>query len=348
MKALNRLAFIAALAAAAACVSRVTAQESASARPTGHVLLLQSERGLEGDIERFDDQYRIRRGTSEVWLPADKVARLCADWNDAYAFMKTRANLGDPDERLRLARWCQRHHLRAQALTEAKAALAMRPGHEPTRHLVAMLTRDVASPLATKAAPRKAKPSFPIAPAAPDVSADSLALFATRVQPILMNACVNCHSGGRGGDFQLTRGDAGQRGLTQANLAAVLAQIKAANPALSPLLIKAVSRHGSAAGAPIKDRQAIPFKTMQAWINYLLANNPQLRDQPEAVARAPVQPVAFAQTHAKAAPAAPLPRTDIASAKPSQARRPSAPTTVTAPALNGFDAFDPAAFNSQR
>lgn len=346
MKTLKRFVLVTALAAA--CVSRSFAQENAAVRPTGHVLLLQSERGLEGDIERFDDQYRIRRGNSEVWLPADKAARLCADWNDAYSFMKTRANLGDPDERLRLARWCQRHNLRAQALIEAKAALEMRPGHEPTRHLVTMLTRTVASPEPSQPAKRKAKPPIAIATAAPDVSADSLALFATRVQPILMNACVNCHSGGRGGDFQLVRGDAGQRGLTQANLAAVLAQIKAANPALSPLLIKAISRHGNSVGAPIKDRQAVPFRTMQAWIDYLLANNPQLRYQSESIARAPAQPVAFAQTHANSAPAAPLPSTDISGAKPHQPRPPAAPAADASPALNSLDAFDPAAFNRQR
>jgi hypothetical protein len=355
MKTINHFGIIAALATA--CVAPLTAQEPGAARPTGHVLLLQSERGLEGDIERFGDQYRVRRGSGEVWLPADKAARLCADWNDAYAFMKTRANLGDPDERFRLAHWCQCHNLRPQALIEAKAALDMRPGHEATRQLVAMLTRSVASPAAPGATPRKAKTDIAAGTSlAPDVSADSTALFATRVQPILMNACVNCHSGGRGGDFQLVRCDAGQRSLTQANLAAALAQIKMNNPALSPLLIKAISRHGNAANAPIKDRQAVPFKTMQAWIEYLLANNPQLRLQSEAVAKTTSEPVVFAQ--AQAAPAAvqpisravPLPRTDIANA--SQPRRPAAPAIgfeeASAPTRNNLDAFDPAAFNDKR
>src|SRR5262249_50134394 len=174
-----------------------------------------------------------------------------------YEFMKKRANLGDPQERLRLAHWCQVNKLRDQALLEAKAALDMRPGHKETLQLVTMLARSVAaapkvgpaSPVAESARPKAA-------PLAGDISADSFALFATRVQPILMNTCVNCHSGGRGGAFQLVRTEGGQRGLTQANLLAVLAQVRVDNPALSPLLIKAVSSHGNVANSPINDRQA--------------------------------------------------------------------------------------------
>src|SRR5437879_4764533 len=78
------------------------ATDPAPAPRTGHVLVLANERPLEGDIERQGDQFLIRRGGSEVWLPADKAARLCASWDEAYQFMCSRANLRDPDERLRL------------------------------------------------------------------------------------------------------------------------------------------------------------------------------------------------------------------------------------------------------
>ena len=99
MKTISRLVVI--LTFWAAGGSSSSAQELGPPRPAGRVLLLQGDRGLEGDIERIGEQYRIRRGTSEVWLPADKALRLCPDWEDAYVFMKSRANLGDPEERLR-------------------------------------------------------------------------------------------------------------------------------------------------------------------------------------------------------------------------------------------------------
>src|SRR5947209_10611203 len=98
----------------------LSAQESTAPRPEGRVLHLQNERGLEGDVERVGERYRVRRGAGELWVPAEKVLRLCTNWDDAYEFMKKRVNLGDPDERLRLARWCQLNNLRSQALTEAQ------------------------------------------------------------------------------------------------------------------------------------------------------------------------------------------------------------------------------------
>jgi hypothetical protein len=346
------------------------------ARTAGHVLLLPSERGMEGDIEKIGDQYRVRRGASEVWLPAAKAVVLCADWDDAYAFMKKRANLGDPDERLRLSRWCQLNNLRGHALTEAKAALDMRPAHEETRRLVALLTRSAEAAAAnpSKNVLPQARTPAAAAPPKADVSADAFAVFATRIQPILMNTCVQCHGGGRGGAFHLIHTESGQRASTQANLAAVLEQVNLANPPMSPLLIKAVSRHGNANGAPIKDRQAVPFKALQAWIDYLLANNPHLRQEPlaDATKTAP-EPVAFAQAqpnltlHARPTVISrPAPRTEVPqdnSASLSEARRLDGPKTTPPPRVqttpaqptdavqqpqpNALDPFDPAIFNRQ-
>lgn len=346
-------------------VVRTDAQEGAAPRSAGRVLLLQSERGLDGDIEKFGEQYRIRRGQSEVWLPADKVARLCVDWEDAYAYMKTRANLGDADERLRLARWCQLNNLRPQALVEAKAALDMRPGHAESRQLVLMLTRTVASPSPPVKMPVPAPAKTTTSPAARDISADSLAIFATRVQPILMNTCVTCHSAGRGGAFELIRTDGGHRSFTQANLAAVLTHVRVDNPSLSPLLIKAVSRHGEAANAPLKDRQAIPYKALQGWIEHLVANNPHLRyddREPVTASKASAKAEVFAQTQVppRARPLSPpgnLPALPAAvPLKTSPPQLTQAPATAPAlasaeeaqePALGVQDPFDPAIFNRQ-
>jgi hypothetical protein len=371
MKSINRLVVI--LAVLLAVGPDVCAQELGPVRPAGRVLLLPGDRGLEGDIEKIGDQYRVRRGSSEVWLPAEKAVRLCPDWEDAFTFMKARANLGDPQERLRLAHWCQRYNLKGHALTEAKAALDMRPGHEESRQLVSMLTRSAASPpntpakkLATESAAAKTVSSLG------DISADAFAQFATRVQPILMNTCVNCHSGGRGGAFQLTRTEGGQRALTQANLAAVLAQLRTDNPALSPLLIKAVSPHGNATNAPIKDRQTIPCRTLQGWIDSLLAGNPHLKYQeteaiPSVAGKTPGQ-VVFAQGQSApplpgrpATVSRPAPRSELAKGAPVTPSLPLQPTPApikatmppslspgtSADNLNTLDAFDPAVFNRQ-
>src|SRR5438477_9124387 len=65
----------------------------------GKVLILDNERAIEGDIARSGEQYCVRRGMGEITFPASKALRLCPDWDEALAFMRSRANLQDPDER---------------------------------------------------------------------------------------------------------------------------------------------------------------------------------------------------------------------------------------------------------
>lgn len=323
-----------------------SAQESGAQKPAvadntpvrGKLLLLQTERALEGDIEKVGDRYRIRRGAAESWVPADKVLRLCADWDDAYVFLKARSNLGDPDERLRLARWCDANGLRDQALMEARYALEMRPGHPETKRLVASLERLLNQNQENKPRTLVSGPAPDTNPPQVDISSDSFALFATRVQPILMNTCVHCHSGGRGGTFQLQRTyDSSQRGPTQRNLAAVLPYLNLERSEISPLLVKAVSAHGGGTQPPIKNRQAIPFRTLEAWTAHVVANNPHLRQagtssfaagpkyfaenatptQPGRTAHAPPEPprefaVSAKPTGAKASPAVTAPAPVVA------------------------------------
>src|SRR3954469_17620072 len=157
------------------------------ARASGKVLLLENDRLLEGDIDRVGDQYRVRRGTGELWLPIGRAKRLCKDVTEALTLMQTTANLQDPDDRLRLARWCQLNGLRDQALSEAKAALELRPDHAETLHLVQILQRLTAPPGTNGSGlPPTALPRPAAAPARVplDVSQDSFALFTARVQPV--------------------------------------------------------------------------------------------------------------------------------------------------------------------
>src|SRR5438094_10065798 len=107
-----------ALAVAVSPSGLARATEPASAAVTGRVLLLDNGHLLEGEVTRVGDQYRVRRQVGETWVPADKARCLCDSLEQAYLYLRGQANAGDPDERLRLARWCQLHGLRAQALAE--------------------------------------------------------------------------------------------------------------------------------------------------------------------------------------------------------------------------------------
>ena len=252
----------------------------------GKILLLPSERALEGDIEKVGDKYRICRGQGETTIPVSQTLRLCKDWAEAFEFMKSRANLADADEHLRLVRWCHLHNLREEALAEAKIALSMRPNDPQAKHWSEVLQR----PTTTNPV-KNIVQTGGLGPASKlpqlDLNADSVIAFTNRVQPILMNVCANCHVGGRGGNFHLTRAfEGGAKVASQRNLASVMAQIHFDDPAISPLLVKAVAAHdGIALTPPLPGRQAQPFRVLQSWIEQTLASNPQLKSNKTEVAK---------------------------------------------------------------
>jgi hypothetical protein len=309
-----------------------------SDEPTvGKVLVLDNEHTLEGDIERVGSQYRVRRVIGETWVSGDRVLRLCSDVASAYVFLRSRANLNDADERLRLAEWCRQHSLRTQALAEVQEAVRIRPQHGPSRRLLEHLQQE--PPLSDVAAKQAPDSDLPVVQV--DLSADAVGLFATRVQPILMNTCAGCHASEKSGKFKLTRcyeSEGTNRRITHQNLAAVLAQVNLREPRISPLLTKSVSVHGPLAQAPLKNRQAPAYRTLEEWVRLTLASNPGLHDSSpgsasEARSADPAKKDAgFASDVVKPA--------DGAATMPASAD--GSPAKAPAP-----DPFDPAIFNRQ-
>ncbi len=271
------------------------AQDAGEKLATGKVLLLLNGHVMEGDIEKIGTQMRVRRGASEVWIAADLSARLCADWDDAYLFMETLIKADSANDHVKLARWCNMQHMNDKALRQAKIALELQPEHPGARQIVMLLERNMREP-ADKATPVSVPVpiSVPGKPAETpffvDVTAETSIAFTTKVQPILMNTCANCHANGGGGKFVLERvSEGGQKVATQRNLAAVLSFIDMDRPSISPLLVKAVAPHG-AATPPIKDRSAKPFVALKDWLDLTIAKNPHLKDYHAAKKGAPAPP----------------------------------------------------------
>src|SRR5581483_3877648 len=92
------------------------------------------------------------------------------------------------------------HGLSAQALENVQTAVRLNPSHAEARHLLAGLQRAAAAPVAAAGPPPSAG-----AVEVPELNTEARAAFATKVEPILMNACLGCHSSNRGGSFKLTR-----------------------------------------------------------------------------------------------------------------------------------------------
>jgi len=292
--ALCGLAIIISAGVAGRFIGRLGAADDSKDVPpptSGHVLVLENGRTLQGDIEREGSQYRVRRSIGETWVSGDKVIRLCASLEDAYDFLRRQANLRDPDERMRLARWCQEHELRDQAMREVAAAVDLRPYNVEYRRLLQSMERSAAE--AKESSPNHPGAGHPAnrnEPPPVDLTAGAVSQFITKVQPVLMNTCAGCHGTAHPGPFQLEKVvDNGvvSRRATQHNLAHVLAQINADNVSASPFLTKAVSIHGeglpslqSPSGQPpIKNREAAAYHRLEDWVKQTLENNPQLRER---------------------------------------------------------------------
>jgi len=92
-----------------------------------------------------------------------------------------------------------------------------------------------------------------------DGGPDATRFFYAKVQPVLYNACVSCHSASHA-KLPLRRNDG------PANLAAALNEIDRKNPMESNFLKQAVTAHGGAARPPIKDTNVPAYKHLEAWV----------------------------------------------------------------------------------
>jgi len=280
--------------------------------------------------------------------------------------MHSRIKLDDPNDRMRLARWCQINRQLDRARLEAQLALEFRPKHaEAIQFLKSMEVKAVSKP----AAKPVAEPPPPSPPQV-DLTFEAVTAFNMRVQPILMNACVNCHSGSYSGKFRLQRlHDGGERAAAQRNLAVVMTQINVEKPAASPLLLMALSAHGSAKTPPIAGKQSPAFFALCTWIDQTLADNPHLHDKtaavplavPMSLLKAPELPPALPKPDEKvgakpatdplpgvvvskdpASPVTPTPMSPMPATQPRMATK-----TIIIPTVNGLRGeYDVDEFNS--
>ena len=330
------------------------ADDSAKPRLTGKVLILDNERTLEGEVERRDDQYHIHRPVGELCVPAANVLYLCNTMEEAYAFLRSCANLRDPDEHVRLAKWCQLRGLKNQAAQEAREAVELRPNHAASRRLLQNLEHAIESQHASPGGRPQEEAENGLA--APDVDTDSLSLFVTRVQPTLMNACASCHASGRGGSFKLTRiyeRGATSRRTTYQNLAAVLTQVNREQYQLSPLLAKAATVHGDMAQPAIKNREALAFQTLERWVKITVESNQVARGQAAPSPSSSTNSESAAASQSATAKPDPLASSSAASGAkqpnpqpPSSGQEVGTPSSTPAPS-EPVDAYDPVIFNRQ-
>ncbi len=84
---------------------------------TYRVLLLSSGQVVTGQIVKDDAAgvYRHRQKVGTVSYPRTMVLKAAGSVEELYQYQVARLPVGDPEERMKLARWCLTEHLPAQA-----------------------------------------------------------------------------------------------------------------------------------------------------------------------------------------------------------------------------------------
>lgn len=176
----------------------------------------------------------------------------------------------------------------------------------------------------------------------PAYNSESAKIFATKVHPILMNACAGCHGrNDHSGPYKLKRLDEGYENGpgVERNLLATVKQLDRTDPGASPFLVKAVAAHGKSKEAPLFSKAHPAYKYLEVWAYWAT-----MRD-------GAAMPTSIPQTAVKRPETAPLESlpAQLKSAEP--AKLPATPnfaTEVKASSpdkLNPDDPFDPGAFN---
>jgi hypothetical protein len=271
------------------------AADESPSRAKGTVLILRKSEGtMEGDIRRKNGEYIVKRNMCEITWPAKDVLALCEDWDQACDFMKSRVKKGDVESHLQFARWCDINNRPLDAFDAAEAALSLQPDHEKAARYCTIFKKKLeAAKTQVEDLPLPSEPTLPPVPV-DEVSPEVKQFFSSRVQPILLQRCVECHNlSNKSTKFQLYRPfDGNLPQTTVRNMHAALMQIDRDNRKESPLLQYAPKLHGGLTLPAIRGQRDLQFGPLKEWVDSVVedrSNNWSTRNSSQIIAPTPTR-----------------------------------------------------------
>ena len=257
---------------------------AAAPAPSHSVLLLSDGRTLEGSITAEGAEYVLRKHGGEIRFKKTQVVQAFRSMAEVYEYKRAQFLDDDPDEHLKLARWCLSQNMKAEAKAELQKVVAISPRSGEARAMLSSLAATEArlasstrvdtdvvqtggeavepagpsrklqrpgelDPETLRAARKEMGVSgwviFELPPALAVKRADQ---YARTVHRVLQARCARCHNEKYEGAFQLVEVKS-RKDLTQPvlrnNLDATLQIIDKDNPARSELLSRALVPHGN-------------------------------------------------------------------------------------------------------
>ena len=253
--------------------------------PSPTVLLLSDGRILRGTIAEDGNAYVVRQPGGEIRVRKDQVERAFESSAALYRYKVESVQDRDPDEQLKLARWCMIQKMPAEARKHLQAVVALSPGSSQARTMLASLEStearargnrpgvdsglvktgaEVTEPAPGDDGARPAEMDAAVLRRAtremrlsalpvifdlpPAVAVQRAGEFARNVHVILQASCARCHNERYDGRFQLIEVKR-RRDLTvdvmRANLDATLQLVDPQNPSRSELLSSTLIPHGN-------------------------------------------------------------------------------------------------------
>lgn len=235
-------------------------------------VLLRNDRVLQGNVQVGGESVIVRRGGSEIRLPAKEVIGSRNDLDALFELREqwrsTRTSSRPIQRALSAARWCVDQGLHRQAVEQLMIVYHADPENSEARHLESRLRNLVRPDDSPSQGNEVSQAGFAESTNETDQANTStstdkpidrlheevmnswlLHAFTARVQPILLAKCAQCHDqSDRGGDFALHRAvhsNRPGRRITDANLRAVLKLCVPGSPDTSQLIQMAKADHGA-------------------------------------------------------------------------------------------------------
>jgi len=267
---------IAPLLIVAAFLASTAQSASPDGSPQKTVLLLRNGEVLRGVVAKVGDRYVVTLGNgSELRVTVRDVEMHCLDLEEAYVRKRASMNSSSLDEHLALCDWCLRNSLNRQAADELLQAIAINPHHPKIDWFERRLQSAIAP--STHSTGRASSVSQNVSleeleRTMQGLPPDSVEMFVSRVQPLLLNRCgaSTCHGIRSKSDFRLVRPGWGKtvtRRFTQRNLHAAMQVIDPDSPGDSPLLVAPTAAHGSVAGPVFSKREQTQLRVLLDWVN---------------------------------------------------------------------------------
>lgn len=286
------------------------AQDATAARPS--VLLETNGRVHRGVVVETTPGYAIKGKIGPILVKRRDVEGVFDSVEAAYRHKKDRTPPRDPDERLKLARWCIEQKLPGEAREQLAAVVSLSPEDRHAAAMLAYLDNSAARALDRDAAVARAGVEVPedmpraldveairrgtkvsagaplILDLSPAAAVDRYQKFNRYVQPVLQRRCIACHDENSGRDFALVRlrtaKDGRNETLLRTNLDATTRLVDGANLANSRLLTLAFQPHKPANRPLFTGPNDPDYRWLYQWVV-------SLREEKPDAARPPTIPV---------------------------------------------------------